>query len=191
MIENRHTRYWPVNAVGRLKAEWAVRLLGELLLDDRELDTEEYTSEWAVRVYIEGGGQLYYNRGGASQALQAMKLPSLERARESGESVKDWWLANKDRVEEIVVEAWGDEALLNRDLGLDSNNNPLPKVVRPKREAPSRPRQVAPDGSSLATEPGPSISTAQWIISLLALLAAGVGVWIIIRRKGSRSDDTR
>ncbi|MEM1084228.1 MAG: hypothetical protein AAGI48_08900 [Verrucomicrobiota bacterium] len=209
--ENYSERANTLYMVHHIRAEWAVRFLLELTLDDRPMTTEkfDYDEVWRdiqERVRLGGNAEAimadvsYYQlsetgepRGAndllARSALRKMNLAGSPNSfkQETSPLTTAAWLrlpSNRNRIPEIVRETWGEKAVLNVGLGLGPDNRPLSMTD----SSSARPR-----GTSISGGAGPSAvesdeagndgsrSMLPLIVALGVLIVACV--LVLLRRK--------
>lgn len=179
-VENWDERSSWIRLLSQLPAEWALRLLGDILLDKGEQTSLKYDTPEKLMMFIEasggGGGP---NSGFTRNELLRMKIagiPDAKSSKEGTEVLRVWWKANEHRADEIARETWGERAVLNRDLfGATDGAEP---------ESREKPHSGAGDGveGTKAAERG----TRGWIWGVVVglLVAGAVLLGLRLRKRG-------
>lgn len=195
LFENMKERSGIIQIIRRLPAEWAVRFLVELSLDDRPMKSTKYDYDdpdfvRMIEAHMEALGdsndagdlmqRLYgykvegNNRMLALKGLNLMELagvPEMEVQRDKGISVATWLRRpqQRERIPEIVRETWGERAVLNAEIGLGPDNKPLISTgLAPPSTRPRNTGSVAADEAGLAVEASGGPAPSTWIPLVLA-----------------------
>ncbi len=198
-VENADDRRALTETLNRFPAEWAVRLLVKLYLEDEPIRSEKYNlkdPEIVRRMALTWDTDIdnQTNRRFATNALGSMKLanwggealqqkpnePWQEFENRVRTHRQNWIRSNQDRIPEIVKKTWGDKAVLNADLGLGPDNLPI-KNRPPENQTGTQERPNSGTAAN-SSQAAPTIGRWNWIwIGATALLAfIGIVLW---RRK--------
>lgn len=202
LVENAEDRGALIGALDRYPAEWAVRLLVKLCLEDEPIRSEKYDlkdPEIVRRMALTWDTDIdnQTNRRFATNALGSMKLanwggealqqkpnePWQEFENRVRTHRQNWIKANQDRIPEIVKATWGDKAVLNAELGLGPDNLPI-KTGPPENQTGTleRPHSGTVANNLQVAQKGGSWMNWIWIGAAALLSAIGIARW---RRKAN------
>lgn len=141
-LENLEERGNTIYRLENFPAEWAVRLLARLMIENEPVTSSKYDLSKdedlmeISRLYDIEVTQMS-NAFMAGAVLSGLKMPHwAERPKDM--SYRDWLIANEGRLGEFVKAKWGDKAVLNAELGLGPDNLPLAaRAANPPATAPA------------------------------------------------------
>jgi hypothetical protein len=202
--ENRSQRSWIFADLATFPAEWALRLMiraglteGEVVTSSEFDLTDKDTLLWFMMRDDGFDPREMTNRNVANSVLRWMKLPGVEEHAQGVWLPK--WLAEQDQptIERLLRAKWGVWTVLNSELGLGSDNRPLPPPPPPAADAARSADAaggIAPPLGIQPPPPGPPpIKAPQsrplppagvWLPALAAVAVLLAAVWAWRLRKG-------
>lgn len=195
-------RITTIDIAGCLTAEWAVRLLFEEIMIDREkqesagyegLETEEAIK----RLITSGEYERLFRRNDhmAAQKIFLMKLKGAPTTVGLGfspaqfQDLQGWYQQNKHRLDEVVSETWGDHAVLDKDFPPDAQTSEenKSKVSADQRILKAKFKKSAGDKEDVAAG---NILKRNWPV-VLGVLVALSGILAFFKLKDRKDLNTR
>ncbi len=200
LAENTRDREKIVGYLGGIPAEWAVRLLFRLVLENKEIRSERYDLKKTEDLEYLAFQQNIMLETATNSSIARFEIIRMHLFEWPGESLKqevnetwsdfqkrvltrqlNWIYSNQSRIPEIVKKTWGDKAVLNADLGLGPDNLPIKSgPALGQTGAPERIHSGAVAGQKQESEANQRSDSWFWLGMTIFLVGIAIIVW---RRK--------
>jgi hypothetical protein len=189
LYENTGERARVISDLSFVRAEWALRLFLQLAHDDRPSGSNLYSPEEVKDLIRANSEDPMTNRDlaqGRSNEVSYSGLPEASVLSKKGLSHSDWLSqpSQLKRLPEIVKATWGDQAVLNADIGLGPDNEPLAAGAKTTPSGPRPAKNWSAPGSPAEGEASPTASSPMrmWVAVASAVLL-GLGAWVALRQR--------